>query len=54
MIRPSSPLLPEWPRFKAPGTNVMLFGDNETVGRVDDLPKYEQLSILDELATMRP
>ncbi len=51
--RPSSDLLPEWPRFRAPGANVMVFGEDNIVGKVADMPKYRQLSILDKLASMR-
>ncbi|MBI2969796.1 MAG: carboxylesterase family protein [Gammaproteobacteria bacterium] len=52
--RPSSALLPEWPHFQAPGANVMVLGEANTVGRVADLPKYRQLSILDKPASLRP
>jgi len=51
--RPSSDLLPEWPCFKAPGANVMAFGEDDKVGEVVDFPKARQLSILDKLASMR-
>ena len=51
--RPSSELLPEWPRFRAPAANVMVLGEDNIVGKVVDLPKYRQLSILDKLASLR-
>ena len=51
--RPSSELLPEWPRFRAPAANVMAFGEENIVGKVVDFPKYRQLSILDKLASLR-
>ncbi len=51
--QPSSDLLPEWPCFRAPGANVMVFGEENIVGKVADLPKYRQLSILDKLASLR-
>ena len=51
--RPSSELLPEWPRFRAPAANVMVLGEDNIVGKVTDLPKYRQLSILDKLASLR-
>ncbi len=51
--RPSSELLPEWPRFRAPAANVMVLGEENIVGKVTDLPKYRQLSILDKLASLR-
>jgi carboxylesterase type B len=51
--RPSSELLPKWPRFRAPAANVMVFGEENIVGKVVDLPKYRQLSILDKLASLR-
>ena len=52
--RPSSPLLPSWPSFQSPATNVMVLGENGTMGQVRDLPKYKQLSCFDQLAAMRP
>jgi carboxylesterase type B len=52
--RPASPLLPSWPSFQSPATNVMVLGENEVLGQVRDLPKYKQLSCLDDLAAMRP
>ena len=51
--QPSSDLLPEWPRFRAPAANVMMFGEENIVGKVVDFPKYRQLSILDKLASLR-
>lgn len=51
--RPASPKLPEWPRFDARAANVMVFGENDNVGVVSPMPKYQQLSILDSLAAMR-
>ena len=51
--RPSSELLPEWPRFRAPAANVMVLGEENIVGKVAELPKYRQLSILDKLASLR-
>ncbi len=37
----------------APAANVMVFGEDNIVGKVVDLPKYRQLSILDKLASLR-
>lgn len=52
--RPSAKGLPEWPAFRAPGANVMVFGAAGTTGKVSDLPKYQQLHALDSLAALRP
>jgi para-nitrobenzyl esterase len=52
--RPHSPLLPEWPRFRAPGTDAMVLGEDGVAGQIKNLPKYRQLEILDTLASLRP
>lgn len=52
--RPAAKGLPEWPAFRAPGSNVMLLGVADSTGRVGELPRYRQLSALDGLAALRP
>jgi para-nitrobenzyl esterase len=51
---PQSSLLPSWPAFHPRGANVMVLGAAGVPGKVTSLPKYRQLSVLDELAALRP
>jgi len=51
---PQSSLLPAWPGFHSPGANVMVLGSADVTGKVTNLPKYQQLSALDEFAALRP
>ncbi len=51
---PQSALVPSWPGFHSPGANVMVLGAAGVTGKVTDLPKYQQLSVLDDLAALRP
>jgi para-nitrobenzyl esterase len=51
---PKSELLPRWPAFTPSGEDVMIFGEAGKAGEVAPMPKMAQLTVLDELAALRP